>query len=162
AQVRTGVSQHPARHADVAGRREAPSEGLRSRRLRLRREAVPRRGAARAHSHPYARSARRMRPGGGSEGGPVTVVVVDDSPFVCRLRAKQPDSTRDLSVTGTAHDGASGLELIRAVRPDVVTLDLDMPGMSGLEALDRLMEESPTPVVVLSGVSRRAAAVTKE
>jgi two-component system chemotaxis response regulator CheB len=89
-------------------------------------------------------------------------VVVDDSPFVCRLLAKQLDSTSDLSVTGMAFDGASGLELIRAVRPDVVTLDLDMPGMNGLEALDRLMEESPTPVVVLTGVSRRAAAVTKE
>ena len=90
----------------------------------------------------------------------VRVVVIDDSPFVCRLVAAQLRSVSDLEVVGSALDGPRGLELIKALRPDVVTLDLEMPGMNGLEVLDRLMAECPTPAVLLSGVSRQAAAVT--
>ncbi len=96
------------------------------------------------------------------EGTPLRVVVVDDSPFVCRYLKTLVQTSRDLRVVGTALDGLKGLELVKACRPDVVTLDLEMPRMNGLEMLLRLMEECPTPVVVLSGVSRRAASVTTQ
>jgi two-component system, chemotaxis family, protein-glutamate methylesterase/glutaminase len=90
----------------------------------------------------------------------VRIVVADDSPFTCRLLTAYFQASPNLQVVGTAHDGAHALELIRELHPDVVTMDLDMPGMDGLEALDRIMQENPIPVVVISGVSRRAAELT--
>ncbi len=61
---------------------------------------------------------------------------------------------------GTARDGDTGVKITGREHPDVVTLDLDLPGMSGLDTLDRIMHTCPTPVVILSGVSRDAAEKT--
>jgi two-component system, chemotaxis family, protein-glutamate methylesterase/glutaminase len=91
---------------------------------------------------------------------PVRIVVADDSPFTCRLLTSYFDASPNLQVVGTAHDGMRAIELIRDLQPDVVTMDLDMPGMNGLEALDSIMQECPIPVVVVSGISRRAAEIT--
>jgi two-component system chemotaxis response regulator CheB len=88
------------------------------------------------------------------------VLVVDDSPFVCRLLADHLSSAPGVAVAGKALDGAQAVTLIRELRPDAVTLDLEMPEMNGLQVLERVMRECPTPVVVVSGVSRRAAAAT--
>jgi len=92
----------------------------------------------------------------------VRVVVVDDSPFVCRLLTSYLQSSPDLQVVGTALNGARAVELVRKLHPDVITLDLEMPEMDGLEALERVMRECPTPVVLVSGVSRKAAAITRQ
>lgn len=91
---------------------------------------------------------------------PLRVVVADDSPFVCRLLASYLASAPGIEVAATAPTGARALELVRALRPDVVTLDLEMPVLDGLEALERIMAETPTPAVVISGVSGRAAGRT--
>lgn len=91
---------------------------------------------------------------------PIRAVVVDDSPFVCRLLTADLQSGGDVQVVGTALCGRRAVELVRELRPDAVTLDLEMPGMNGIEALDRIMHETPTPVVVISGLSRRAADAT--
>lgn len=93
---------------------------------------------------------------------PIRVLVVDDSPSVCRLLEGHLHSSGDLQVVGQAHEGASALKLVEELRPDAVTLDMDMPGMSGLEVLDNLMRRFPTPVVLISGVSREAAEVTRQ
>ena len=93
-------------------------------------------------------------------GAPIQVVVADDSPFVCRLLVGYLNSEPGVEVVGTAYNGAHAVELVKELRPDAVTLDLEMPGMNGLEALERIMRECPTPVIVISGVSRRAAAYT--
>jgi two-component system chemotaxis response regulator CheB len=90
----------------------------------------------------------------------VRVVVVDDSPFVCRLVSGYLQSAPDIQVVGTALDGARALELVQALHPSAVTLDLEMPAMDGLEVLDRIMHDYPTPVLLVSGVSGRAAAAT--
>ena len=90
---------------------------------------------------------------------PIRVVVADDSPFVCRLMRNYLSSSPDLQVVGTALNGVRALELVRELRPDTVTLDLEMPKMNGLETLERIMYECPTPVVLISGVSREAAVV---
>lgn len=88
------------------------------------------------------------------------VVVIDDSPFVCALIARYLEASDDLEVIGTLTDGARAVERIRELAPDVITLDLEMPDVNGLEVLQRLMEHAPTPVVVISGVSGRGATMT--
>jgi two-component system chemotaxis response regulator CheB len=89
----------------------------------------------------------------------IRVLVVDDSPFVCRLLAAQ---LRDsgIDVVGMAYDGNQAVAMVKELRPDAITLDLGMPGMGGLEVLDLVMRDCPTPVIVISGVSRKAASVT--
>jgi two-component system chemotaxis response regulator CheB len=91
---------------------------------------------------------------------PIRIVVADDSPFVCRLLTSYLQSSSDFQVVGTALNGARAVELVKELHPDAVTLDLEMPEMNGLEALEYIMHECPTPVVLVSGVSRRAAAIT--
>ncbi|MBM3225323.1 MAG: chemotaxis-specific protein-glutamate methyltransferase CheB [Candidatus Tectomicrobia bacterium] len=90
----------------------------------------------------------------------IRVLVVDDSPFVCQLLSAYLAAAPDLCVIGTASNGARAVELVKHLRPDVVTLDLEMPDISGLETLEQIMHECPTPVVLVSGTGRRAAALT--
>lgn len=91
---------------------------------------------------------------------PLRVVVADDSPFVCRLLSSYLGGRAGIEVVGTAMNGNRAVELVRRLTPDVVTLDLEMPELDGLAALERIMSESPTPAVVISGVSGRAAGRT--
>jgi two-component system chemotaxis response regulator CheB len=90
----------------------------------------------------------------------IRVAVADDSAFTCRLLASYLECAGDCEVVGTAHDAASTIELVQHATPDVLTLDLEMPGASGLELLRRIVTETSAAVVVVSGVSRRAAATT--
>ncbi len=91
---------------------------------------------------------------------PIRVVVADDSPFVCRLLSSYLQSSPDFQVVGTALNGARTVELVQELRPDALTLDLEMPGVNGLEALEQIMYLYPTPVIIVSGISRQAAAIT--
>ncbi len=95
-----------------------------------------------------------------SAGHPIRVVVVDDSPSICRLITAYLRSSPGFEVIGTALNGRAGLEMVKKLHPDVVTLDLEMPELNGLETLEQIMYDCPTPVVVVSGVSRQAAATT--
>jgi two-component system chemotaxis response regulator CheB len=88
------------------------------------------------------------------------VLVVDDSAFVRQALARMLGSEPDIQVVGLAADGIEGVEKARALRPDVITLDLRMPRMGGLEALERIMAENPAPVLLLSSVTRQGAEVT--
>jgi two-component system chemotaxis response regulator CheB len=81
---------------------------------------------------------------------PATVVVVDDSAFMRKLIAEMVESTGAFKVIGTAGDGVEALQKIRALRPDIVTLDIEMPRLNGLQALEQIMAEMPRPVVMLS------------
>lgn len=90
----------------------------------------------------------------------VSVLVVDDSPFVCRLMTSFLQSSPLIQVVGTALNGARAVELVRTTRPDAVTMDLEMPVMNGLQALEVIMRHTPTPVVVITGASRKAADTT--
>ncbi|OQY19924.1 MAG: hypothetical protein B6I35_10980 [Anaerolineaceae bacterium 4572_32.2] len=80
------------------------------------------------------------------------VLVVDDSALMRRLITDLLESDPGVKVAGTARDGLEALQQIDALHPDVVTLDVRMPRMSGLEALERIMREMPLPVVMLSGL----------
>lgn len=90
----------------------------------------------------------------------IRVAIADDSAFTCRLLAGYVEQAGDCTVIGTAHDAQSTLELIRTNKPDVLTLDLDMPGAGGLDLLRQIVSEAHLPVVVISGVTRRAASTT--
>jgi two-component system chemotaxis response regulator CheB len=90
----------------------------------------------------------------------IRVLVVDDSAFVRQALARMLGSEPDIQVVGTAADGVEGVEKARTLRPDVITLDLQMPRMGGLEALERIMAENPVPVLLLSSVTRQGAEVT--
>ena len=79
-----------------------------------------------------------------------TVLVVDDSSFMRTLIAEMVESTREFKVVGTAADGVEAIESIRALNPDIVTLDIEMPRLDGLQTLDTIMREMPRPVVMLS------------
>lgn len=90
----------------------------------------------------------------------IRVAIADDSPFTCRLLTSYIEAGGDCTVVGIAHDTRATLELIRQQAPDVLTLDLQMPGGDGLDLLRELAAEPTVSVVVISGVTRQAAATT--
>jgi two-component system chemotaxis response regulator CheB len=90
----------------------------------------------------------------------IRVAIADDSPFTCRLLASYIEAGGDCRVVGMAHDARATLDLIRGESPDVLTLDLQMPGTDGLDLLKEVTSTPSTAVVVISGVTRLAAATT--
>ena len=80
-----------------------------------------------------------------------TVLVVDDSAFMRKLVSELVDESGEFRVIATARNGAEALKKIHALDPDIVTLDVEMPELNGLDALGYIMSETPRPVVMLSG-----------
>ncbi|MDF4252540.1 response regulator transcription factor [Streptomyces sp. WMMB303] len=81
----------------------------------------------------------------------IRAVVVDDEPMVCSFLRTILGSSGDIEVAEEAHDGAAGVEAVVRARPDIVLMDLRMPGMGGLAAIERIMRlPEPPPVVVLT------------
>lgn len=91
---------------------------------------------------------------------PIRVLVVDDSALMRKLIPQILQSDASIQVVGTAMDGNFGLKKIEEVNPQVVTLDLDMPGMGGLDMLKEIMLRHPVPVIVVSAHSTQGASVT--
>jgi two-component system chemotaxis response regulator CheB len=83
----------------------------------------------------------------------IRVLVVDDSAPVREVLSRGLDSASDIQVVGTAADAYEARDQIRIHRPDVITVDLQMPRMSGLTFLEHLMHRFPIPVVIVSSVS---------
>ncbi len=79
---------------------------------------------------------------------PISVIVVDDEPMVCAHLRVILGSADDIQVVEVAHDGAAALDVVRRHRPDVVLMDLRMPGVDGLTAIARLAELPNPPVMV--------------
>jgi two-component system chemotaxis response regulator CheB len=92
----------------------------------------------------------------------IRVLIVDDSSVMRAVLARMIESDRDLQIVGYAVDGVDALDQIRTLDPDVVTLDIEMPRLNGLEALGRIMLESPRPVIMLSSLTREGAKSTFE
>ena len=90
----------------------------------------------------------------------IRVLVVDDSAFVRKAIGRMLATVADIEVVGFAKDGEEGLALARELRPDVVTLDVRMPRLGGLETLERLMAEQPVPVLLMSTLTQEGAEVT--
>jgi two-component system chemotaxis response regulator CheB len=83
----------------------------------------------------------------------IKVLVVDDAAFMRKAVADILSSDDDIEVVETARDGLDGLAKVEALRPDVITLDIDMPRMDGLTTIRHLMIEAPVPIVVLSSLA---------
>ena len=81
----------------------------------------------------------------------IKVLVVEDSPVVREFLVHILGADPGIEVIGTAHDGEQALEAVARQRPDVVTMDIHMPKLDGLEATRRIMETHPTPIVIVSG-----------
>ncbi|MGE5431772.1 MAG: protein-glutamate methylesterase/protein-glutamine glutaminase [Syntrophomonadaceae bacterium] len=90
----------------------------------------------------------------------IRAVVVDDSAFMRKSLSIMLESDGDIEVIGTARDGLDGLNLIKEKRPDIVTLDIEMPRMDGLTALKRIMTECPTSVIMVSSITTEGAEAT--
>lgn len=90
----------------------------------------------------------------------IRVLIVDDSPTMRALLGELLRREADITVIGAAADAAEARTIIREQNPDVVTLDIEMPGMNGLDFLDKVMRLKPTPVIVVSGLTRDGADAT--
>jgi two-component system, chemotaxis family, protein-glutamate methylesterase/glutaminase len=90
----------------------------------------------------------------------IRVLVVDDSAFVRQALSRILSADPGLEVVGTAADGVEAIEMVAALRPDVVTLDILMPRMDGLAALERIMATHPVPILLVSTLTREGADVT--
>jgi len=90
----------------------------------------------------------------------IKVLVVDDSALMRKLVPQILASDPGLEVVGTAMDGIFALKKIRELAPDVITLDIDMPRMDGIETLRNIMKHFGTPTIIVSSMSTQGAALT--
>ncbi|MNR81365.1 Chemotaxis response regulator protein-glutamate methylesterase [compost metagenome] len=91
---------------------------------------------------------------------PIKVLVVDDSPFMRRAITRMITSEPGIEIIGQATNGAEAIALITELRPDVVTMDIEMPVMDGLTALKRIMTERPLPVIMMSTLTQTGSSAT--
>jgi len=92
----------------------------------------------------------------------VNVLIVDDSAFMRNAITSMISSDPEINVIGIARDGIEAIEKVAALKPDIVTLDVEMPRMNGIEALKHIMAENPVPVLMVSSITTDSAKATLE
>jgi two-component system chemotaxis response regulator CheB len=90
----------------------------------------------------------------------IRVLVVDDSAFMCKVLQEIINSDPQLEVAGQARDGRDAVALAESLRPDVITMDINMPHVDGLQATEMIMSQHPRPIVIVSSESREGASGT--
>lgn len=90
----------------------------------------------------------------------IRVLIVDDSATMRAILMSRLREQPDIEVVGAASNAVEGRDMIKRLDPDVVTLDIEMPGMNGLDFLDKIMTLRPTPVIIVSGSTREGNEVT--
>lgn len=97
---------------------------------------------------------------GVTSSGPVRVLIVDDSAMIRKVLSLGLAGDPGIEVVGTASDGDQALDMVRRLKPDVITLDIEMPRIDGVTFLRRMMPERPIPTVVISSITSEGAEVT--
>ena len=87
----------------------------------------------------------------------IQVLIVDDSTFMRKSLSTMLTSDSRIAVAGLARNGEEALQQVKALKPDVVTMDVEMPGMNGIEAVRRIMAECPVPIVMVSSLTTEGA-----
>lgn len=90
----------------------------------------------------------------------IKVLVVDDSAFMRRAISKMLESEPEIAVVGTARNGAEAIAKVEQFAPDVITMDVEMPGMSGLDAVREIMARHAVPVIMVSALTKEGAETT--
>ncbi|MFH1776563.1 MAG: chemotaxis-specific protein-glutamate methyltransferase CheB [Candidatus Omnitrophota bacterium] len=80
----------------------------------------------------------------------IRVLIVDDSAFMREAIREVLSADLSIEVVGFAKDGVEGIKKVLELKPNVMTIDLNMPGMDGMKAIEKIMEECPTPIIVIS------------
>jgi two-component system chemotaxis response regulator CheB len=88
------------------------------------------------------------------------VLVIDDSALIRSILTEIINSQKDMEVVGVAPDPIYARDLIKQTNPDVITLDVEMPKMDGLEFLEKLMRLRPTPVIMISSLTEKSSEIT--
>lgn len=83
----------------------------------------------------------------------IKVMIVDDSPFIREALKSILTQDEEIEVVGVARNGKEAVEAARRLRPNVITMDIKMPVMDGLDAIEQIMEEIPIPIIVVSSMS---------
>jgi two-component system, chemotaxis family, protein-glutamate methylesterase/glutaminase len=91
---------------------------------------------------------------------PIRLLAVDDSPFFLDLLGGIVSREPDIRLVGTAADGSEAVRQTLALSPDLITMDVEMPVMDGLAALERIMAVKPTPVIMVSAHTRESSVAT--
>jgi two-component system, chemotaxis family, protein-glutamate methylesterase/glutaminase len=92
----------------------------------------------------------------------IRVLVVDDSPTSRQLLVGILRGDEEIDVVGEAADGLGAVEMVKRLSPDIVTMDVQMPGLDGFAATKRIMVEAPTPILIITSVDPRALSVSLE
>ena len=85
----------------------------------------------------------------------IKVLIVDDSPSICSILRRTINKEEDMEVVGSAGDPYQARELILKFKPDVMTVDVEMPKMDGLEFIRKLLPQYPIPTIVVSSLARK-------
>lgn len=90
----------------------------------------------------------------------IKILIVDDSAFMRKLLSDLFSAEPDFTVIDTARNGVEAVEKVKLLKPDLITMDIEMPIMDGIKALEIIMKETPTPVLMISSLTRDGAEAT--
>src|SRR4030067_1221089 len=92
----------------------------------------------------------------------IKVLIVDDSAFMRNTLSSMISEDPEIKVIGIARNGIEAVEKVALLKPDIVTLDIEMPKMNGIEALKQIMSKTPVPVLMVSSLTSDDARITLE